>query len=150
MELINVDLAEVRKIVNLKKEIAVVARDENFNRKVLEMKKISVLVFPGNYKSKDKLKQRDSGLNQVLCKIARDNDIKIGIDLNKVLQGNEFEIAHKISQLKQNIKLCNKFKVKMILVNCKLNNFDVKSFLLTLGASTNMAKFAVENCVKFD
>ena len=126
-------------------KVVVLAGNEEFNRKVLEKKDIDVLLF-SNLFGKDKLKQRDSGLNQVLCKLANKNDIAIGIDLKQLDSGSDFDKSVYLARLMQNIRLCKKFKVKMIIINVKENNKkDLNSFLLTLGMDTKMAKFAVEN-----
>ncbi len=145
MELVEGDLKEIRKVKN-KNEILVRAKDENFNRKVLELG--VGLVFPREDSPRDKLKQRDSGLNHVLCKIAKDKDIKIGIDVKKLLQGNDFEIANKFARERQNIFLVNKYGVKLVLINCSKDKKDLQSFFLNLGANTKIAKYAVENCLK--
>ena len=133
----------------LKKEapnerIIVLAQGEDFNRKVLEMKNIDILLDAHFPKEKDKLKQRASGLNEVLCKIAAKNSIKIGIDLEKIKNLDKKEKAIILARIKQNIMLCKKAKADLIV----LGNYDKKaafSLLLTLGASTEMAKRAVEN-----
>jgi RNase P/RNase MRP subunit p30 len=145
MELVNGDLKEIRKVKN-KNEILVRARDEEFNRKVLELG--VGLVFPREDKGKDNLKQLDSGLNHVLCKIARDLDVKICLDMKELLKGNDFEISNKLARLRQNIFLMNKYKNKFVLTNCSQDKKDLQSFLLTLGANTRMAKYAVDNCLK--
>lgn len=122
--------------------IIVEARGEDFNRKVLENKKVNVLLNPGlDFKGKDKLKQRDSGLNEVLCKIARDNKIKIAFDVEKIIKEKGKERAVLLSRLIQNIMLCKKAGTEVTF----LGNYDKKnlfSLLLTLGASTKQAKEA--------
>ncbi|PIN95001.1 hypothetical protein COU53_01410 [Candidatus Pacearchaeota archaeon CG10_big_fil_rev_8_21_14_0_10_30_48] len=135
----------ISSIINSGEKIVVLAGNEEFNRKVLEKKDIDVLLFSNLY-GKDKLKQRDSGLNQVLCKLANKNDIAIGVDLKQLDSGSDFDKSVYLARLMQNIRLCKKFKVKMIIINVKENNKkDLNSFLLTLGMDTKMAKSAVEN-----
>lgn len=141
------NINELRKEIDKSKDerIIVVARDEDFNRKVLENKKVYMLLF-NDFFGKDKLKQRDSGLNHVLCKIARDNDIKIGIDVKKLFSLSYKELSFALARVSQNVELCRKFKVDIILVNVKgKDKEDLKAFMLTLGADTLMAKKAVEN-----
>jgi len=150
MKLINEkDIGKIGQIIsstiNSGEKIVVLAGNEEFNRKVLEKKDIDVLLF-SNLFGKDKLKQRDSGLNQVLCKLANKNDIAIGVDLKQLDSGSDFDKSVYLAKLMQNIRLCKKFKVKMIIINVKENNKkDLNSFLLTLGMDTKMAKSAVEN-----
>jgi len=143
------DINEVRKIIQkTKKEkpeekIIVRAQDEEFNRKVLEMKNIDILLNPEIHNRKDKMKQRDSGLNEVLCNIAAKNKVKIGISLEEITKKQGKEKAIIIARIIQNIRLCRKEKCEIILLG-KYNKRAAFSLLLTLGASTQQAKKAVE------
>ena len=65
--------------------VIVKGRDDSFNRKILENKKVDVLLSPEHGYKKDRLRQRDSGLNHVLCRIASQNNIAIGIDFQEIL-----------------------------------------------------------------
>lgn len=128
--------------------VIVKGRDDSFNRKILENKKVSILLSPEHGYKKDKLKQRDSGLNHILCRIARENGIAIGIDFQEILskQGEgKKQLAEHLARIMQNIKLCQKAKAKMILMN-KLgkDDYSLRAFLATLGMPTDMAKSAVE------
>ncbi len=81
MEIINTDnINKARKqIQKLKKEnksVIVRAQSPEFNRKILENKDVDILLDPHLHNRKDKLKERDSGLNEILCKIAAKNNIK--------------------------------------------------------------------------
>jgi len=114
----------------------------NESEKISDDKKVSMLVLSHTNK-KDKLKQRDSGLNHVLCKIAKENNIILAIDMNELTKTQDKKEKAKIlSRIIQNIKLIKKAKNKFKLLNYK-NKQQAFSFLLTLGASTDMAKEAV-------
>jgi len=147
-----INLNEARKIIDLfsknnkNKKIVVFAKGNEFNRKILENSKVDVLVFSEFLGEKGKLKQRGSGLNQVLCKLARDNEILIGVDISVMEKMSSKQLSEHISRIRQDVKLCNKYKVKMILVNvvCK-NVHDLQSFCLSVGMSTSMAKYATLN-----
>ncbi|MAG07787.1 hypothetical protein CMI46_03150 [Candidatus Pacearchaeota archaeon] len=133
---------EIGKLVSKKRQVVVVARDEDFNRKVLEQKNVDVLLF-SDFFGRDKLKQRDSGLNQVLCKIAAKNKVVVGIDVKALFLAKNLSRA--LARVMQNIRLCRKYKVGVVLVNVKgKDKKDLHGFLLTLGADTKMAKNAVD------
>lgn len=127
-----------------KKKIIVVAKDEEFNRKILENDKVDVIFGFENNGKQDRLKQRDSGLNQVLCKLAKENKISIGLDF-KDIEKKDVLILERIIQ---NIRLCKKYNVQMVLINSSKDFRDLFFLLLTLGMTTKMAKFAVDNCFK--
>ena len=132
----------IEKLANEKKEIIVKGKTIGFNRIILENKKVNMLIL--NHKTgKDKLKQRDSGLNQVLCKIAKKNNIVLAIDLNELKEEKEKKEKAKIlARIIQNIKLIKKYKNELKLLNFK-NKSQAFSFLITLGLPTDQAKKAV-------
>lgn len=133
---------QIQKLKKEHKEVIVLAGSPEFNRKIVEMKDVDILLSPESHNRKDKLKQRDSGLNEILCRIAAKNNIKIGIDIGKIKSIKDKEKAKVLARIMQNIMLCKKAGTELVL----LGNYDKKdafSFLLTLGASTKQAKKAV-------
>jgi ribonuclease P/MRP protein subunit RPP1 len=148
----NSNLNQVRKLVlDIKKKnpeefVIIKAQDEEFNRKILEVKGIDVLLSPESNNRKDRLKQRDSGLNEVLCKIATKNNIKIGIDLLEIIKKPKKEKAVLLARLKQNINLCKRTKTKVLLINKeKYNQREIASLLLVLGMHNKDIKEALNS-----
>lgn len=148
------NLGEVRnkieKSFSLKntQKIAVIAKGDEFNRKILENKKVNLLVFRNFSESgkNTRLKQRDSGLNQVLCNLAKEKNVTIGIDLESIL--NSLNFNDSFSRLIQNIKLINKYKPKFVFFNSsKYKKSDLNGLLLSLGLNTSLSKYAVDNSV---
>lgn len=128
---------------NPEEKIIVKAQDEEFNRKIIENKDVGMLLSPESNNRKDKLKQRDSGLNEVLAKLAKENCIEIGMTLEDITKKEKKEKAIILSRIIQNIMLCKKTGAKIKLIG-KYDKKDAFSLLLTLGASTQQAKMAVE------
>ncbi|MEK6873279.1 MAG: hypothetical protein AABW91_00360 [Nanoarchaeota archaeon] len=133
------NINEVRKEIdrisksNKLEEITVIAGDSDFNRKILENKKVNVLLFL-DFNGRDKLKQRDSGLDHVLCRLAKENNITIGFDLSFLKDKSDLVISQKASRLAQNIKLCNKFGNIVRIFNYSNSEIiKLKAFLLSLG-----------------
>ena len=121
--------------------IIVKAEDEEFNRKVLEIKGVNILLSPELHRAKDKLKQRDSGLNEFLAKLAAKNNISIAIDIESLSSLLPYQKAKTLARIKQNIMLCKKAKCKIILFpENKYSKLDAIAFLTTLGASTEQEK----------
>ena len=149
-------LNDARKKIEIKAKegriVIVKGRDDSFNRKILENKKVNMLLSPESGYKKDRLKQRDSGLNHILCRIAKENGIVIGIDfqeiLNKQVEGKK-QLSEHLARIMQNIKLCKKAKTRMILINKSgREDYDLRALLITLGMPTGMAKSAVEEDAK--
>jgi len=117
-------------------------KDISSNRLFLEDKKTKMLIL--NHKiGKDRLKQRDSGLNHVLCKIAKKNEIILAIDIEELGVGDKKKRAKILGRMIQNIRLIKKAKNKFKLLNYS-NKVQARDFLLTLGLPTDMAKKAVD------
>jgi ribonuclease P/MRP protein subunit RPP1 len=130
--------AEIKK--NNNKIIIFSSDDDELNRKILEKEKIDILLL--NQKNrKDWQKQRNSGFNQVLAKLAKKQNITIGINLDEILESKDKEKSKILSRIKQNIKLCNKSKLKMKFISLEKkhrDSYDLKSLGLVLGMPTWM------------
>jgi len=137
------NLQQVLKVLNQsKKKQTVLGRNIEFNRKILEHKNTSCLVL--NHKSQtDSLYQRNSGLNHILCKIAKKNSITFIIDFRELLkETNKLKQAKILSKIIQNIKLIKKFKNKLKIIG--MPKHEASSLLLTLNLPTNIIKKALK------
>lgn len=125
-----------------KENLVIFDGDDESNRKALESGKINILLNPG-FESKDTLKNINSGLNQVLCKIANKKNVAIAFSLDKI---KEQKVIKKIIQ---NIKLCRKYKVKILLFTFAKNKYEMRhandliSFCKILGMTPGESKFAL-------
>jgi RNase P/RNase MRP subunit p30 len=144
---INLARKEISKAIKENKKIIVHNDNDIFNRQILENKNVDIFAV-SNYQKKSRLKQRESGINQVLCKLAVHNNIKIALDLKILKNKSEKETADIISKMIENIRLFKKYKNKVILLNAQKNKHDLFSLLLSLGMPTDMAKYAVDNSIK--
>ena len=125
-------------------KLIVQGKDIAFNRIKLEDKKTGMLILSHTGKQ-DNFKQRDSGLNHVLCNLARDNDIVFGIDFLEILEVQGKERGEVLARIMQNIMLCKKTGAKIILYpENKYKKQDVLSFITTLKGSTEQAKIATD------
>tara|TARA_Y100000310_G_scaffold17671_1_gene17435 strand:- start:5076 stop:5531 length:456 start_codon:yes stop_codon:yes gene_type:complete len=124
------------------KTIIFTGADDDLNRKILEKEKVDIFM-PLLLNKKDFQKQRNSGFNHVLAKIAKKNHVSIGINLDEVIMSNGKIKSDVLSRIKQNIKLCNKNKLKMTFVFSDKNKRDIhdlKALGLVLGMPTWMTK----------
>ncbi|MEM3091452.1 MAG: RNase P subunit p30 family protein [Candidatus Pacearchaeota archaeon] len=116
------------------------SRDDELNRKVLEKEKIDVLLLSLS-KRKDFQKQRNSGFNQVMAKLAQKKKIIIGIDIDEIIKAEKKEKIEILARIRQNIKICKKNKIRMIFFSEKYQNeYNLKSLGLVLGMPTWMTK----------
>ena len=132
----------MRKIDKIKGKyqfIIVLGGSNEANRNALENKDIDILLNPEREKEKDFMHYRNSGLNQVLCKIAKENGKAIGINFSEIKKMKGKKDAEKLGRILQNIRLCKKYKVPIILASFAKNakelvhSAELKSFARTLG-----------------
>jgi len=126
---------------NKGKEIIFSSDSDELNRKILEKENMSVLLL-NQLKRKDFQKQRNSGFNQVLAKIAKKKDIVVGINLDEIVNAKEKQKAEILARIRQNIKLCNKNKLKMKFISQKIKRdvYDIRALGVVLGMPSWMAK----------
>ncbi|MBU4308636.1 MAG: hypothetical protein KJ566_02485 [Nanoarchaeota archaeon] len=136
---------EIKK--NKDKKRIFTSEDDELNRKVLEKLEINILLL--NQKNrKDFAKQRNSGLNQVLAKIAKKNKIQIGINIDELISSQGKTKAQILARIQQNIKLCNKNKIQMQFISkSKQTPNSLKALGSTLGMPTWMTSKLVNEDV---
>ena len=146
--LIDSEEKEIRRILdtlkaqNKKPEIAVLGRDEEFNRRAIETLKINYLVSP-EIQGKDTLKQRGSGLNHYLVKEAAKKNISIVIDFDSIKKLDKDEKTKRLARVIQNIKLCRKAKCKIIIWSSTATKYDLQALGFSLGMSSQQVSIAL-------
>jgi len=125
---------------NKDKQIIFSGSTDELNKKTLEKENIHILLL--NLSSrKDRMKQRDSGFNHVLARLAKKKNISLGINLDEIINSKPKEKSEILARVRQNIKLCNKNKLKMKFISSKKRDRDnLKSLGLLLGMPTWMTK----------
>lgn len=118
---------------------------ENYNadRGLVEKGKLKILVNSHTNNLRDSLHFRSSGLNHVLCRLCHENNIAVGFSLDTALD------AKLLGRVKQNIKLCRKYKVRMRFFSFAKNKFEMRGredmlgFLRSIGMTGKEAKDAI-------
>jgi len=100
---------------------------DSVNRKAVENPSVDILMSPEKGRNRDFMKSRNSGLNQVLCKLANKNNVTIGFNFNDILRAKESQRPNFLGRMKFNVKLCNKYSVKMYVCNSTKNKDEVRS-----------------------
>jgi len=136
------DFQKIREKIreNRGKKVIFSGDNDELNKKVLEKENINVLLLTLS-RRKDRLKQRDSGFNHVLARLAKKKNVVIGINFNEVINSKAEEKSKILARVRQNIKLCNKNKLKMkFILKEKRDSYDLKSLGLILGMPTWMTR----------
>ena len=131
-------------IFSHKKTDLFLVKGNQYNRDILENKSVRILVSPEHNIVKDSLHFRNSGLNQVLCKIARRNGVIIGFSFNELLNSKDRPLV--LGKMMQNVKLCRKFRVKTLIASFANNDYEMRSFdtLRAFGLVIGMTPFEVK------
>lgn len=105
-----------------------VAKSSGNDRFFIESKKIRLLYGFEEVPKKDYLHQRASGLNHILCELARENDVAVGFSYSSLFNNKNTSITPTvIGRMMQNIALCQKYKVKTIIGSFSEMPFDLRS-----------------------
>lgn len=76
---------------------------------------------------KDKTHYRMSGLNQVLCRIARENEIIIGFSFSDLLAAEKSQSSTILGRMMQNLRFAEKYRVKTMLASFAKKPYEMRS-----------------------
>ena len=146
---------EVRRIIDMLKGsgkvVAFVGGDDALNRRAVESLKIDYLVSPEGKTERDTLKQRDSGLNHVVARIAKEKGISVVVDMGTISRLEGGAKAERIARVIQNVKICRKVGCGVRIASLgsrKSEVFDEKG-RMSFGVGLGMSSGEVRNCIVF-
>jgi RNase P/RNase MRP subunit p30 len=134
-----------------KGKIGFVGGDGSLNRRAVESLKIDYLVSPEALTGKDTLKQRDSGLNHVVAKMAKEKGILVVVDFGEIASLKGKEKARRIARVMQNVDVCRKVGCGIRIASLAGSKKDVVSELgrKAFGVTLGMSSSEIRDCVKF-
>lgn len=104
-----------------------VAKSSDKDRFFIESKKIKLIYGFEESQRKDYLHQRASGLNHILCELARKNNVAVGFSYSSLFDNNPETASLRMGRMMQNISLCQKYKVKTIIGSFAEKSFDLRA-----------------------
>ena len=128
-------LEQAKRILKMEKGKIIKAQNDVFNLSILEYGKFDVLLSIESSERKDSLRGIDSGMNEILARIAAKNKVAIGLDLEELRNLSKMQKASRLSKIRQNIRLCRKTGTRLAILGIK-DKRDAKDLLISLGAST--------------
>lgn len=116
--------------------------DLRLNRAAVESKKVDILTHPehGRY---------DCGMNHVMAKLAKKNDIAIEINFREMLTSTKKTRSRILTSMRDNIALAKKYKMPIILCSGSISHWELRdplcmsSMAEQLGLPLKQAKEAV-------
>jgi len=131
-------LKKIKRITKIEVEIGLLAEEKHIRkakklvnfvlvsqakRGAFENKDITVCNLE-RISRRDFMHHRGSGLDSVLCKLAQKNNITITFSLYSMLKGTEKIIG----RIKQNIKLCRKYKIKTVIASFASDPYEMRGY----------------------
>src|SRR3989344_3633957 len=108
--------------------------DEKILSLIINDKKVNLIINVENSAHKDFMHARNSGLNQVLCKILKERDITVGFSFDAVHNKEGMDRAILLGRMMQNARICRKFKVKTAVIDFQGRcEKDLNSFGACIG-----------------
>lgn len=145
VEIKKVILCNKKNCFELRKKRIITMMETSSDRDVFERVKPRIAYGLEQVGRGDAVHQRVSGLNHIMCGLAKKNKIAVLFDLGKIKTNDSVLIG----RMRQNIKLCKKYKVEIILSlltsdpNKIVSPTDLMSFGKLLGLSHTEARKAV-------
>ena len=108
------------------KSALLAVKSSDKDREFIESKKIRIIYGFEEFSRKDYIHQRASGLNQILCEIARQNNVAVGFSYSPLLNKPGQVIPVLMGRMIQNINLCQKYKSKTIISSFSSEPFELR------------------------
>jgi hypothetical protein len=109
------------------------------DRGIIESKKADIIFEFEQERRKDSTHFRHAGLNQVLLKLMKQKKVAYGLSFAQLLHVSQEERAKIIGRMLQNIRLCRKYKVPVVVASFARkpsemrDHKDLLAFARTLG-----------------
>jgi ribonuclease P/MRP protein subunit RPP1 len=116
------------------------------NRFAFEKSRPDLMFAVEEAQPRDFMHQRGSGLNHIMCRLAKENNVKIGFSFNAVLNSSGMSRAQIMGRMQQNIMLCRKFKCKTVIASFAKSPLemrapkDLMAFFTEIGMHPKEAK----------
>jgi len=122
---------QLKKLADMRREydvLLVKGSDLELNRKAVETKEVDILVHP-------ELKRRDSGLNDIMIKLAKKNNVAIEINFREILQSSKNTRSLIMRNIAQNVRICKKYKTSVIICSGAVSHWQLKDpkILIAMG-----------------
>jgi len=121
---------------------------------VFKKRKLDAVFGLESLERKDSLHYRRSGLNQVLCSIAKTSNISIAFSFSEILSISGMLRSQFLGRINQNIMLCRKYKAPALIASFASSPYqmrthhDLANFFSVLGMTAGEAIEASEKASK--
>lgn len=139
------NVKELSQLANLRREfdiLLVQGGDVNLNRKAVETAEVDILLHP-------EFDRIDSGFNHTMAKLAKENNVAIEVNFREILLSSKNTRAHIIRNITENVKLCKKFHVQLIICSGAISHLQMKDpkVLISMGKILGLELSEAKKCV---
>ncbi len=137
------------KLIHVSEIKTIEGRDFERNLKSIKRKNLDIIYSCEKYAKKDFLNFRNSGLNHIICKALKEREVAVGFNFNDILNSSNEERSLIIGRMMQNVRLCRKYKIEMVIASFAKNKFEMRSakdllaFVRVIGMNGQEAKKAL-------
>ena len=133
-------------------DLVVVWETENI-REAVERAKPDIIFGMEEQQKRDFMHQRNSGINQVVCDIAKEKHVYFGISMGHILSSRSRHVL--FGRMMQNIRLYRKYENQFVFASFAQQPYemrapkDIISLLVVLGVDSKPAKNSLNqvNCI---
>jgi len=149
IEIITSEFARVPQTT--KKGFTVYSANHNM-RLVMESGNIDVMYGAEELEKRDRLHCRMGGLNHILCKLARENNIIIAFSFSSLLSVYCIKRSIILGRMRQNIRLCRRYNNLICLASFATKPYDMRSplDLMAFGALIGMHPSEAKKAIFID
>lgn len=118
------------------------------DREFIERANIDLIYGLENSKRDDFMHHRNSGFNHVLAKLAHEKNVAVAFSFSLLLNSDTKRRAVIFGRISQNIRLCQKYSVRMIIASFAKDPYgmrapkDLRELFLIAGMNQNLVKKA--------
>ncbi|MBL7169558.1 MAG: hypothetical protein ISS48_00890 [Candidatus Aenigmarchaeota archaeon] len=136
---------ELKKLVSLRRSydvLSVRGGDINLNRKAVETPEVDILLHP-------EFERRDSGFNHIMAKLAKENNVAVEVNFREILLSSKNTRSHILHNITQNVRLCKKFKVPIVICSGSVSHLQMKDpkVLISMGTLLGLELNEAKKCL---
>jgi len=105
--------------------------DLRMNREAVETAEVDILTHP-------EFGRQDSGLNHVMMKLAKKNNVAIELNFRNILLESKNSRSKLLAKIQTNIKLAKKFKTPIILCSGAVSHFEMRDPQIMISMASQL------------
>lgn len=98
------------------------------DRNLIESRKADVIFEFEQDTKKDSMHFRSSGMNHIIAKLMKEKNVSYGLSFSQLLNKTREEQARLIGRIMQNIRLCRKYKVNVVLGSFARKPYEMRDY----------------------